>query len=80
MSPEERSRLAAILMEDGHLDEIDANKAFDQCRMTRDRSMLKDSDIKELKRELAQLDSDSDRYWEILKTLDVLRNKKSQLI
>ncbi len=80
VSPEERSRLAAILMEDGHLEEIDANKAFDQCRMTRDRSMLKDSDIKELKRELAQLDSDSDRYWEILKTLDVLRNKKSQLI
>lgn len=79
-SAEERSRLAALFMNDCHLEEIDANKAFDQCRMSRDRSTLKDKDVKELKRELAQLDSDSERYWEILKILDALRNKKSQLL
>ena len=77
---EERSRLAVLFMDDCHLEEIDANKAFDQCRVSRDRSSLKDKDVKDLKRELAQLDSDSDRYWEILKALDALRNKKSQLL
>jgi DNA primase len=40
---------------------------------------MKEQDPKALKRELAQLDSDSERYWEILKILDGLRNKKSQL-
>ncbi|WP_243688148.1 hypothetical protein [Geotalea toluenoxydans] len=79
-STEERSRLAGIFMDDDHLDEIDANKAFDQCRMSRDRSMLKDGDVKELKKELSRLDSDSERYWEILRKLDTLRNKKSQLL
>jgi DNA primase len=77
---EERSRLAALFMDDDRLEEIDADKAFDQCRMSRDRSLLKDADVKELKRELARLDSDSDRYWEILRKLDTLRNRKSQLL
>jgi DNA primase len=78
-SPEERSRLAALFVDDRHLEEIDPAKAFDQCRQARERELLKAQDAKVLKRELAQLDSDSDRYWEILKILDDLRNKKSQL-
>ena len=76
----ERSRLAALFVDDAHLDEINAHKAFEQCRLTRERALLKEQDAKTLKRELAQLDSDSERYWEILKILDTLRNKKSQLI
>jgi len=79
-SVEERSRLAALFMDDSHLEEIDVNKAFNQCRVSRTRLTLKDRDAKELKRELAQLDSDSARYWEVLKMLDALRNKKSQLL
>jgi DNA primase len=78
-SPEERSRLAALFVDDRHLEEIDAGKAFEQCRQARERAQLKAYDAKALKRELAQLDSDSDRYWEILKILDDLRNRKSQL-
>ena len=76
----ERSRLAALFVSDSHLDEINVHKAFEQCRLTRERALLKEQDAKALKRELAQLDSDSERYWEILKILDTLRNKKSQLI
>jgi DNA primase len=79
-SGEERSRLAALFVADGHLEEIDVNKAFEQCRLTRERALLKEQDAKALRRELAQLDSDSERYWEILRTLDTLRNKKSQLL
>jgi DNA primase len=76
----ERSRLAALFVSDAHLDEINIHKAFEQCRLTRERALLKEQDAKSLKRELAQLDSESERYWEILKILDTLRNKKSQLI
>ncbi|HEY6872159.1 MAG TPA: DNA primase [Geobacteraceae bacterium] len=79
-SGEERSRLAALFVADGHLEEIDVHKAFEQCRLARERALLKEQDAKALKRELAQLDSDSERYWEILRTLDTLRNKKSQLL
>ena len=78
-SPEERSRLAALFVDDRHLEEIDAAKAFEQCRQARERALLKEQDPKALQRELAQLDSDSERYWEILKILEGLRNKKSQL-
>jgi len=78
-SEEERGRLAAIFMNDDHLEEIDADKAFEQCRISRNRARLKANDARELKLELARLDSDSERYWEILKELDVLRNRKSQL-
>ncbi|HYS44743.1 MAG TPA: DNA primase, partial [Geobacteraceae bacterium] len=63
-----------------HLEEIDVHKAFEQCRLSRERELLKEQDAKSLNRELAQLDSDSERYWEILRTLDTLRNKKSQLL
>jgi DNA primase len=79
-SPEERSRLAALFVSDDHLDEIDARKAFEQCRLTRERTLLKAQDARSLKRELAQLDSDSERYWEIMRELDSLRNRKSQLL
>lgn len=79
-SPEERSRLASLFVDDVHLEEIDVHKAFEQCRLARERALLKEQDAKALKRELAQLDSDSERYWEILRELDTLRNKKSQLL
>jgi DNA primase len=79
-SPEEKSRLAALFVDERHLEEIDAAKAFEQCRLTRERAILKEQDPKALQRELAQLDSDSDRYWEIMGILNTLRNKKSQLL
>jgi DNA primase len=79
-SAEERSRLAALFVNDVHLDEIDVSKAFEQCRLTRERLMLKEQDGKALQRELSQLDSDSERYWEILRVLETLRNKKSLLL
>lgn len=78
-SPEERSRLASLFVADDHLEEIDARKAFEQCRLSCERRLLKKMDMKELRRELAQLDSDSPRYWEILRTLDEMRSKKSLL-
>jgi DNA primase len=78
-SPEERSRLAALFVNDAHLEEIDAAKAFEQCRLTRERAHLKEQDPKALQRELARLDSNSERYWEIMGILNTLRNKKSQL-
>lgn len=77
-SSEERNRLAALFLRDEHLEEMDAHKAFEECRVSREKALLKET--KELKLELAQLDSDSERYWEILKKLDALRNRKSQLI
>lgn len=78
-SPEERSRLASLFINDRHLEEIDAHKAFEQCRQTRERALLKKEDPKALQRELAQLDPDSERYIEVLNKLDGLRNRKSQL-
>jgi DNA primase len=78
-SIEERNRLSALFVDDGHLEEIDAQKAFEQCCQALERASLKEPDARALKRELAQLDSDSERYWEIIKMLDSLRNKKSQL-
>lgn len=80
MAPEERSRLAALFMDDRHLEEIDAHKAFAQCCQSLQRATMHEHDAKALKRELAQLDSDSERYWEIIKILDSLRNRKSQLL
>jgi DNA primase len=78
-SPEEKSRLAALFVDERHLEEIDPAKAFEQCRQVRERALLKEQDPKALQRELAQLDPDSERYVEILKKLDDLRNRKSQL-
>ena len=78
-SPEERSRLAALFIDDRHLEEIDVQKAFEQCRLTRERALLKEQDPKALQRELSQLEYDSERYREVLGILNDLRNKKSQL-
>jgi DNA primase len=78
-SVEERNRLSALFIDDSHLDEIDSRKAFEQCRLTRERALLKGHNSKELIREMAGLDPDSERYMEILKILESLRNKKSQL-
>ncbi len=76
--PEERSRMAALFIDERHLEEIDAQKAFEECRQSYERSSLVDT--KELCRELSRLDSDSPRYKEILQLLDELRNRKSQLL
>jgi DNA primase len=78
-SVEERNRLSALFINDGHLEEIDAHKAFEQCRLTRERALLKEQNSKALIREMAGLDSESERYMEILNILETLRNRKSQL-
>ena len=77
-SPEERARLSSLFVEDAHLEDIDAIKAFEQCRQTLERGALKGGG-KALARELAQLDPESPRYREILQELENLRNKKSKL-
>ena len=56
---EERNRLTRLFIDDGHLAEIDAKKAYEECRASCERRLLKAMDMKELRRELAQLDSDS---------------------
>jgi DNA primase len=76
-SPETKSRLTAMLLNESQLMDVDPNKAFDQCRLALERGEL--TQMKELRRELALLDSDSPRYWELLEELNGLRNKKSQL-
>jgi DNA primase len=77
-SAEERARLSSLFVEDAHLEDIDAVKAFEQCRQTLERGALRGGG-KTLARELAQLDPDSPRYREILLELETLRNKKSKL-
>jgi len=76
-SVEEKSRLAAFLLNDVQLEDMDPNKAFEQCRMSLERAGLKG--LKALTRELAQVDPDSERYRELLQQIDLLRTKKSQL-
>lgn len=71
--------LAALLVDDSHLADIDPGRALtDFCRSL-ERGVLKAADAKGLRNELLRLDSDSPRYWEILETLNGLRNRKSQL-
>lgn len=76
-SPEERGRLAAFLVNDEHLADVDVHKAFDQCRQALERTSL--GQVKELAREMAATDPDSPRYRELLAEIDALRNRKSQL-
>jgi hypothetical protein len=77
--PELRQRLGALFMDDAHLIEVDPARTFtDLCRAI-ELQRLKKQDAKALKLELARLDPESPRYWEILTTLDALRNRKSQL-
>jgi DNA primase len=77
-SPEERTRLSSLFVQDEHLEDMDALKAFEQCRQALQRGALKGGG-KTLARELAQLDPESPRYREILIELEALRNKKSKL-
>ncbi|HWI41816.1 MAG TPA: DNA primase [Verrucomicrobiae bacterium] len=79
--PEERNRLAALFLNDSHLDDLDLDAAFrvlDDCREKRERGSVREQE-KELRRELTRLDPDSERYWEVLRALDVLRGRKSRL-
>ena len=78
-SPEERARLFSLFVEDAHLEDMNAIKAFEQCRQTLERGALKGGG-KALARELASVDPDSPRYLEILAELEGLRNKKSKLL
>jgi len=78
-SPEERSRLFSLFVEDAHLEDMNAVKAFEQCRQALERNALKGGG-KALARELATVDPDSPRYLEILAELESLRNKKSKLL
>ena len=72
-------RLAALLMDDSHLVEVDPQRALADLCKSLERRALKDMDAKSLRLELVQLDSDSPRYWEIMTALNNLRNRKSQL-
>jgi len=74
---EERGRLAALFVEEGHLEGMDVRKAFEQCRRTLDRIALKE--IKELTLELARTETDSDAYHALLRRIDALRERKSRL-
>ena len=78
-SPEERGRLFSLFVEDAHLEDMNAIKAFEQCLQTMERGALKGGG-KALARELATVDPDSPRYLEILAELEGLRNKKSKLL
>ena len=77
-SAEERGRLFSLFVEDAHLEDMNAVKAFEQCRQALERGALKGGG-KALARELATVDPDSPRYQEILAELEGLRNKKSKL-
>jgi DNA primase len=77
---DELRSLAALLVDDAHLADMDPLKAFRDYSRALEREMLKKTDLKSLQRELQQLDSDSPRYREIMEMLDHgLRNRKSKL-
>jgi DNA primase len=76
-SAEERERLAALFVDDGHLENIDTQKAFDQCRLALERNALKD--MKALARELATVEPGSEAYLDLLGRIESLRNKKSRM-
>ncbi|HXC93383.1 MAG TPA: DNA primase [Geobacteraceae bacterium] len=76
---DELRTLAALLVDDAHLADIDPHKALRDFSRALERETLKMVDVKSLQRELQQLDSESPRYREILELLDSLRNRKSQL-
>lgn len=76
-SPEEKGRIAASLVNDDHLADVDVHKAFDQCCQALERGGLKR--LKDLARELAAADPETPRYRELLTEIEALRNRKSQL-
>jgi len=77
VSGEERSRLAALLVEEDHLEAMDVRKAFEQCCQTLEKIALKE--IRALRMRLAQTDPDSDEFQELLKRIDSLRARKSRM-
>ena len=77
-SPEERARLFSLFVEDAHLEDMNALKAFEQLRLSLEREALKGT--KALAREWATVDPESPRYLEIQSELEELRNKKSKLL
>jgi DNA primase len=72
---EERSRLAALFIDEIHLNDIDVDKAVAQCRASREKALL--GEAKTLRQELFRVEPESERYWEILRRLDDLRARKS---
>jgi DNA primase len=76
-SPDERSRLASLFIAEDHLEDIDVLKAFEQCRRTLARIALQE--IKGLSVRLSQTEPESEAYHELLKRIDCLRARKSQL-
>jgi DNA primase len=76
-SHEERNRLISLFVDDRHLEDIDAKKAFDQCRLALERTALRE--MKALVRELATEEPGSARYSDLLQKIDALRNMKSRL-
>ncbi len=76
-SSEEKNRLASLFIDDGHLEDIDAEKAFDQCRLVLERAALRE--MKDLAKQLHVAEHGSDRYFELLRKIDSLRNRKSRL-
>ena len=72
---EERSRLAALFIDETHLNDIDVDKAVAQCRASREKALL--GEAKTLRQELFRVEPESERYWEILRRLDDLRARKS---
>jgi len=76
-SSEERSRLASLFVLEEHLEEMDVQKAYDQCRRALDRIALQE--IKELTLKLAQVEPESGQYRDLLQRLDDLRARKSRL-
>ncbi len=77
-SPEERERLSSLFVDDRHLEEIDAQKAFEQCCMVLERSALRE--MKTLARELAMSEPGSRDYLDLLDKIETLRNRKSRLL
>lgn len=75
VSDQERSRLAALFIDETHLNDIDVEKAVDQCRASREKTLL--GEARTLRQELFRVEPESDRYWEILRRLDGLRARKS---
>jgi DNA primase len=77
VSGEERSRLAALLVEEDHLEAMDVRKAFEQCCQTLEKIALKE--IRALRMRLAQTDPDSDEFQTLLQRIDSLRARKSRM-
>lgn len=76
--PEEKSRLAALFIDDAHLEGVNPLKMFEDLRTSRERQALRA--ISDLKKELVREEPGSIRYRELLEEIDTLRNKKSQLL